>query len=862
MQSRLMTTAALFLFIYALTLTLSPSVRFRSWQVDYRWLHWIGFLVWLVAFALVHRQTARHLPDRDPYLLPIAALLSGWGLLSIWRLDTTFGLRQTLWLAICLLLFGAGAGWPQILALLRRFKYLWLSGGLLLTALTFLFGTFPGGEGPRLWLGCCGVYLQPSEPLKLFLIVYLAAYLADKLPISLGWPQIISPTLIVTGLALGILLIQRDLGTATLFLLQYFLMLFLASGKRRILVAGGLTMLAAGMTGYHFIEIIQNRVNAWLNPWFDPSGRSYQIIQSLLAIANGGIIGRGAGLGSPGVVPIAHSDFIFSAIAEETGLLGSLGVVVLLALLTGRGLAIALRASNTYERYLAGGLTTYFILQSIFIIGGNIGLLPLTGVTLPFVSYGGSSLLVAFTALLLLSQISNRMDEETLLIHDPRPFYRTGLILLGGLAAIAILNGWWVIARAENLLTRTDNPRRSIEERYVLRGALLDRKNRPISLSSGEPGQYTRQVLAPELGTLIGYSHPVYGQAGLEAQLDLYLRGRQGAPASLIWSNHLLYGMSPPGLDVRLSLDLDLQQTADQLLTGVNGAIVLLNAENGEILAMSSHPTFDPNLLGEKWNEWMQDANAPFLNRATQARYPPGSALSPFLLAATGGREITLPTLPFDLSATIDGKKLDCLLPISSAHNWGTAIANGCPAAFLLLGEQMTSEQLASLYQALGFDQSPIIPLPTAGGASLDAIDDPHSILLGQSESAVTPLQMALAAAAISAQGVRPQPLLATAVLTPHQGWVILPAEESTPSLAQQGVEKAANLLAVNTLPTWQSLGGAPARNGQVTWFVAGTLPDWQGAPLALAVALETDDPLLAQTIGNRLLQATMQPTP
>ena len=182
LQRRLLILAALFLTLYALALSLSPAVRARSWEVAYRWDHWLGLLVWLAAFYLAHGQTSRWLPQRDPYLLPLGALLSGWGMLTSWRLLPTFGLRQSLWIAVAITVLILGLRLPGDLGFLRRYKYLWLTGSLLLTALTLFLGVNPMGFGPRMWLGCCGVYLQPSEPLKLLLIAYLAAYMADRQP--------------------------------------------------------------------------------------------------------------------------------------------------------------------------------------------------------------------------------------------------------------------------------------------------------------------------------------------------------------------------------------------------------------------------------------------------------------------------------------------------------------------------------------------------------------------------------------------------------------------------------------------------------------------------------------------------------
>ena len=628
-ESRLLKLAALFLTFYSLILTLSPAVRARSWDVDYRWGHWVGFVLWAVLTWLMHVRL-RELPDHDPYLLPLASLLSGWGLLSIWRLTVIFGLRQSIWLAFSVIVLLFGLRWRDLLPTLRRYKYIALVGGLLLTAATLIFGTNPIGYGPRLWLGFSGFYLQPSEPLKLLLVIYLAAYLADRVPRRNQFFPLIFPTLVLAGIALLLLGVQRDLGTASIFIMLYASILFVATERRRVLLGSTGILLVAGVVGYYLVPTIHLRLAIWLSPWDDPSGSGYQVIQSLMAIANGGLLGRGPGMGNPGFVPVTHSDFIFASIAEETGLAGTLGLLTLIGLFLARGITISLRAQNRFRRLLAAGLTAYLGIQSLLIIGGNLRMLPLTGVTLPFISYGGSSLLTSYIALLILLRISSE-SEEAAPLPRPQAYYFLSAILAIGLFSAALLNGWWAIVRGPDLLTRSDNPRRALSDNYVPRGSLLDRNNTPITQTKGETGNFTREYLYPDLASIVGYTHPVYGQAGLEATLDDYLRGEAGNPALSIWWSHILYGQPPTGLDVRLSIDLDLQADADSTLSNYRGALVLVNAESGEILAMASHPTYDPNLLDEIGESLSADEDAPLLNRATQGQYPLNADLSALL---------------------------------------------------------------------------------------------------------------------------------------------------------------------------------------------------------------------------------------
>lgn len=801
-QGNLLKAAAAFLFLYALIITLAPAVRARTWEVDYRWSHWIAVFVWGLFVLRTHQSIVRQLPDSDPYLFSMTAFLSGWGLLTVWRLDPAFGTRQALWLVISMLVLLFGLGLPSTLDFLRKYKYLLLSGGLLLTAFTLIFGTNPIGYGPRLWLGCCGLYFQPSEPLKLLLVAYLAAYLSDRLPIRLSAIPLIYPTLLLSGIAILLLLFQRDLGTASIFIALYTIIIYLATGRRRTILISAVFLVLMGVAGYYLIDIIRARIDSWVNPWTDPEGGSYQIIQSLLAIANGGLDGRGPGLGSPALVPVAISDFVFAAIAEETGLIGTIGLIAIFGVILIRGLRAAIYAPDIFRRLLAAGVTAYLGVQALLIIGGNLRLLPLTGVTLPFISYGGSSLLTSFIALLLLLLISNHMDEEPAPLQKPQPYYALGAFLFLGLLMAALTNGWWAMVRGPDLLNRSDNPRRIIEDRYVPRGDLLDRSNAVITSTEGATGSFSRLYSYPDLAPVTGYNHPIYGQGGLEASLDDYLRGLRGNPAGTIWWNHLLYGMSPDGLDVRLSLDLRLQGQADTLMKGQHGAVVLLNAESGEIFVMASHPTFDPADLDQVGTQLNKDPDKPLLNRAAHGLYPLGSLIDPFSQA-------------------------------------------------LFKDQAPGQSEPHTVYEAFGFDRAPVVRMPVA-----EPLTDPDRF-----EIHVSPLQVALASAAFSNHGSIPAPRIATAVNTPNDGWVVLPAEgEAIEVLSATTADESAESLLVDGKAYWSHVGTAESDESPVTWFVGGTPPNWQASPLVLAVLLEEDNVRLAQEIGGELLSTAMNP--
>ncbi len=415
--NRLLTLlSAAFIAAAFAALAIAPAARLARWDAAYLSPGYIAsFAIWLAVAIGTHVAVTRRLPGRDPFILPIVLFLSGWGLALVWRLAPAFGLRQTLWLAVAAVSFIAVIYTPSDLRWLRRYRYLWLTAALLLTALTLIIGINPSGGGPALWLGFGTTVFQPSEALKLLFVAFLAAYLGERLPRDSNAlaPQLpsslalLAPLLFVWGVSLVILISQRDLGTGSLIFAVFVTMLYLATGQTRYVVVGGLLLLVGAALGYLLFDVVRIRVDAWINPYLDASGRSFQIIQSLIAVANGGLFGRGFGIGSPTVIPVVHSDFVFAAILEEWGLAGGLATLLLILILVVRGLRLAYLARSAFRRLLAGGLAALLGLQTILIVGGVVKALPLTGVTLPFVSYGGSSLVISFVIAGLLLKLSH-----------------------------------------------------------------------------------------------------------------------------------------------------------------------------------------------------------------------------------------------------------------------------------------------------------------------------------------------------------------------------------------------------------------------------------------------------------------------
>jgi cell division protein FtsW (lipid II flippase) len=384
-------------------------------------LKWLAPPVVLAICVLASLWALRRcLPDHDHLMLPIVAMLVGLGLAEVARLaPATFLYRQMVWLALGSAAMVAVAVAPVNLDWLRRYRYTWLLFGLALLSLTFLFGVNPSGVGARLWLGLGGLYFQPSEPLKLLMVVFLASYLAQRrselvqVEIRLGrWrlphPAYLGPLLLMWSFSVLMLVWQRDLGAGLLFFGMFLAMLYVATGQARYVLVGIVLLMAAAAAAYRLFDLVALRAEAWWNPWRDAAGRSYQIVQALLAFASGGVFGQGLGQGLPTAIPVVHTDFVFAAIGEEFGMIGAVGVVLCIAVLTSRAFRIALRCERPFEQLLACGIGTLLGLQSLVIMLGTLKLIPLTGITLPFVSYGGSSLLTSMIMVGLLVHISGR----------------------------------------------------------------------------------------------------------------------------------------------------------------------------------------------------------------------------------------------------------------------------------------------------------------------------------------------------------------------------------------------------------------------------------------------------------------------
>jgi cell division protein FtsW (lipid II flippase) len=381
-------------------------------------LSYAGFFFALyLAAHLVCRMTV---PSADPYLLPMAALLTAIGLTEIYRLDPTDAFRQALWIVVAVIALGG------TLLLLREdyrrlesYKYLFGLGAIVLLMLPALPVVGQSVNGARLWVHFGSLQFQPGELAKIFLIVFLAGYLREKREVlAQGRLKDFGPLLLIWGGAMLVLVETNDLGSALLYFGIFLSMLYVATARIGYVLAGLVLFIGGAVGAYVFIGHVRTRIEIWLDPWAHVHTSGYQLVQSLYSISNGGFAGAGLGKGTftttngTQLIPSANTDFIYSVIAQELGLIGAAALLLLFMLFVARGMKIGMLADDGFSKLLATGLTFSFALQTFIIVGGILRVIPLTGVTLPFVSYGGSSVVANFVLLAGLLLVSNRTAEQ------------------------------------------------------------------------------------------------------------------------------------------------------------------------------------------------------------------------------------------------------------------------------------------------------------------------------------------------------------------------------------------------------------------------------------------------------------------
>ena len=378
------------------------------------------FLLWMFGLGAVAHLANRHFASAaDPVFLPISLLLNGLGYVVITRLDGSLAALQSTWTAIGIGGYVATLLFVPRVRIIEQYRYLLGIGGLLLLMIPLVPGLGTEINGARIWASVGPINFQPGEFAKLTLAAFFAGYLVDSRELLRSRLELrdLAPIGIAWAGSLGVMVFQRDLGSSLLFFTLFVVVLWVASERWVVLAVGAVLFFGGAFAAWTMFDHVQKRVDIWLDPFADPKGDGFQIVEGSFALADGGLTGTGLGQGEPGRIPFAETDFIFAAIGEELGLAGSSAVLMAFLLLIGSGLRVSLRADRVFEKLFALGLTTLLAVQTFVIVGGVLRVVPLTGITLPFVSYGGSSLVANYVLLALLVRMSH---EQRVLIRPAK----------------------------------------------------------------------------------------------------------------------------------------------------------------------------------------------------------------------------------------------------------------------------------------------------------------------------------------------------------------------------------------------------------------------------------------------------------
>ena len=407
--------------------------------------------LWVTAGVVGGLALAAHITIRivakyaDPIMLPVATLLTMLGLLMIYRIDVASARRAVLsdspaptpdvysqltWFSIAIILFIAVLVLLQDHRRLARYTYTLGLAGLVLLVLPLVPGIGTTVNGATLWIRVGDLSFQPAEAAKILLTIFFAGYLVAKRDslavvrtkfIGIELPRLkdLGPLVIAWLVSLAVLVFERDLGTSLLFFGLFVAMLYIATQRRSWIILGGLLFLVGAVLAYYNFAHVRSRVTVWFDPWAYADTGGYQIVQSIFGLANGGVLGAGLGQGFPNLVPFAKTDFIVAALGEEIGVTGLFALVLLYAILIERGLRTAVAARDSFGQLLAAGLSIVLAIQVFVIIGGVTGLIPLTGLTTPFLSYGGSSLVANWVIVAILLRISDRSRRPAPVAPSP-----------------------------------------------------------------------------------------------------------------------------------------------------------------------------------------------------------------------------------------------------------------------------------------------------------------------------------------------------------------------------------------------------------------------------------------------------------
>lgn len=685
---------------------------------------------------------------------------------------------------------------------LRQYTYVYAALGLIPLGIVLMLGKMTNGSKLAYTIG--GITIQPSEFVKVIFVFCVAGMLAKaKTFVKYALSACIAALHVI------ILVLSKDLGSALIFFATYLIMLFISSRNYLYLIIGIISSVAASILAYRLFPHVRVRVNAFIDPFARIDDQGYQITQSLFAISCGNFFGTGLTKGAPGDIPTVESDFIFSAISEEMGVIYSIGLLCVCLSTFYIVLNIALRNKNKFNRLVSIGLGVIMIFQTFLTVGGGIKFIPLTGVTLPLVSYGGSSVLSSIIMYYILFGIINikREDEydtwlDSLEEDDEDDIYaymdyldeqhemekqlrkskkakknknmvrplETKIILAFFTICYISMCTYlcmYVKNNHQEYINNSYNSRQTLLAKENTRGMIFDNKGHILAQTlKNEAGKEYRHYPYENLFShAVGYS--TKGKTGVESMTNYYLINSEATIAQKVEND--VAGEKNPGNDVYTTFDYDLQDIAYRSMGIYRGAIIVSEVKTGKILALVSKPDFDPNTVAAKWDSYINDNESGVLvNRVTQGIYPPGSTFK-IVTALEYIKENpdTFNKYSYTCKGSFksDGIKINCFHgAVHGAEDFDSSFAHSCNSSFANIGMTLNRDSFGETLNELGFNEN----LPIAYNNTVSNLDinsstedyDMAQVSIGQGIAQITPMQLNMITNAIANKGTCMTPMV------------------------------------------------------------------------------------------------------
>ncbi len=744
----------LWMFLMQITAFANLALVTKDWNYVYLY----GFvqlflLASLILPCVIYKKCNR-------LLLNHMCMLMGIGMIILSRLSTSKAFRQYM---ILIISFVISILLPILFSWIKKweaFRWIYAGTGILLLSLVLITGELTNGS--KLSFTIKGITFQPSEFVKLFFIFFMAASLYADTSLK----NIIT-TSVLAGIHVIILVLSTDLGSGLIFFVGYLTVLFVASRNYLYLLLGLTGGAGASVLAYQLFSHVRVRILAWLDPWSYIDNQGYQITQSLFAIGSGSWFGMGLNEGNPKAIPYVDADFIFSSICEEFGtIFGVLLIIIILSCFL-TIMNISIRQTNQFYRLACTGFGIIYIFQVFLTIGGGIKFIPLTGVTLPFISYGGSSIMSTMLMFFIIQSINIENQKETEKKRERRKVEIRIMTVFFSLlfAGMIVYLCYFVATNEQEMINNSYNSRQEILLTKNYRGTILSNDGTVLAETQIDAAGNEKRVYPYNnlFSHIVGYS--TNGRMGVEALSNYYLINSDISITEKV--SNATAGKKNPGNNVYTTLDLDLQETASKALSTYKGAIIVTEVATGKILALVSKPDFDPNDITAIWDRLVKDTESTvLLNRVTQGLYPPGSTFK-MVTALEYIREN--PDTWRDYVFQCNGfyktgnNRINCYH--GSVHNnvsFVKSFAKSCNASFANIGMSLDLSSFQETLNDLLFGKELPIDLVHAKSSTAvhTEIDDAQLIQtsIGQGKTLVTPIHLNMITQAIANNGVLMEP--------------------------------------------------------------------------------------------------------